>query len=577
MDEAITGTVVDIYYKSRSDYDFNSSDPLSVIKYEIRRNLDDVINKMSDRNHDIFDSNITLQTRELDANTDLAKIKQQLVAIKEHIEYSQDNILYYFLMHFYSISSVEDLTLRYIYLNKLIENRENLHGINELFYKLLSNLRCDITHLPVDRKWLPDTIYPSIKTSEGNRIILMLYFTMHKYVNETETASEDGYSIIKYSKNVKSDQIHDSIGDIVVRKAITLLNKFDELCFKIFADKNVIINDDEVIEIISVLQWRFRLYQLLKTNIAKTKPEELMEVISNLHLHYKWFIKYTVHKVTALVNYKDEVILKIITAINAELSHRFDVLNKFGKRFRKRTIKPPPLTNATQLSVIPEYHKMTDIFTLSKAEDVGKVLKKLTDNNFISLLIQLKFDLSYELTDIPDNYKQLEQAVEKFLNATEETPCKAVDINYLLIKDFLSFISVYQARINNSGSIIDSASIPCTLQGLIKRYQVTKDERLSYEIISRITQYLLNNPATSPYKYLKYQSEDDPIVDKVLSWQNPVLTYLFTCILVNSRSKALTFDVGLKNHSDAMELYNKFNRLLWENTHQFSEISCDFM
>ncbi|KRT79518.1 hypothetical protein AMK59_8478, partial [Oryctes borbonicus] len=41
LEEAITSTIVDIYYKSRSDYDFNTNDAIGVIKNEIRRRLNE--------------------------------------------------------------------------------------------------------------------------------------------------------------------------------------------------------------------------------------------------------------------------------------------------------------------------------------------------------------------------------------------------------------------------------------------------------------------------------------------------------------------------------------------------------
>ncbi|KAI4465363.1 midasin-related [Holotrichia oblita] len=586
LDEAVTNTIVDIYYKPRSDNDFNSNDPLSVIKNEIQRHLNEKISRVID----IYDPRITLKSTELNSNIDFAKIKQQFVGIRKYFQATPENytIIYYFMMHLYSISSPDDIDLCYFYLNRIIAN-ENYpilyKQVNEIFYKIFLEIqrKNETLHLPMDRKWLPDTIYKNINTFLGNRLLLAIYYSIHSYLNDcriTAGSDKEKYSLMKYSADVKAGKIQDRINDVVIREASTLIEKCDKFFDIVLKNENIALTNEQVIEVMSLFQWRVNFVNQLLTTYCgrKEKVLQLKEIVSNLHVYYKWFVKNCINKVLSLVKIQQKPdIVKMVSVINSELVNCFDNLKKLGRQFQKMTLKPPPLTNGAQLTVIPEYHKMIEVFNLAKDANISKVLLKMSDKDFATFLINLKVNLNYGMEEIPGNYRQFKEIVEKFHREVDKMEYQKSDVNYLLITNYLSIITIYQQRLNNMENILNVASVPCVLQGVIKQYQTTKDERLAHEITSQTTHYLLNNPSTMPWKYIKYKSNREDIKELTLSWQNPTLTYLLNSILVNPSSKTFGMRVDLKDYHQSMNLYNKLNHLLWKNSHQLADMNCDFI
>lgn len=586
MDEAVTNTIVDVYYKPRSDNDFNSNDPLSVITNEIQRYLNGKISNVID----IYDPKITLSSTELNSNIDFAKIKQQFVAVRKYFQHTPESysIIQYFMMHLCSISNLEDTDLRYHYINRIIasDNYPIMYKqVNELFYKIVSKMqrKNETLHLPMDRKWLPDTIYKNINTFLGNRLVLAIYYSIQSYLNDYHIQAgidKKKYSLMKYSADVKSGKIQDRINDVVIREGSTLIEKCDKLFDDIFKNENVMVTDKEVVEVMSLFQWRALFANQLLTTYCGSKERalELREIISNLHVYYKWFVKNCINKVLSILKIeKQPDIVKIVSAINSELTNCFDNLKKLGRQFQKISVKPPPLTNAAQLTVIPEYHKMIEVFNLAKNDNISKVLLKLSDKNFTTFLINLKVNLNYDMKEIPADYCQLKEMVDKFHQEVDKMEYQKSDVNYLLITNYLSIITVYQQRLNNMENMLNIESVPCVLQGAVRQYQTTKDKRLTHEITSHTTQYLLNNPSIMSCKYIKYKSNREDFKEFTLSWQNPMLTYLLSSILINPCSNTLSIRVDLKDYHHAMDLYNKLNHLLWKNCHQLADINCDFM
>ncbi|KRT79520.1 hypothetical protein AMK59_8480, partial [Oryctes borbonicus] len=452
-----------------------------------------------------------------------------------------------------------------------------------IFYNILLKFKCgtETIHFPVDRKWLPDTTYRSNIILRSNRFLLAMYYSLHRHCKDTfiQDCNKKGkYDLLKYSSDVKSGKIQDRIGDVVVREASALVENCDTFFDSVFTEKEIVISDKEVIKIMSLLQWQIAFVnQLLTHHVNKKEIIKIKEIISNLHVCYKWFIKNCLNKITSLFNMeKDQNIFKIVATINSNLTSYFDRLRKLGRRFQKQSLRPPPLTNSTQLAIIPEYHKLVEVFHLGKSANISKTLTKLSDEGFASLLINLKSKLDYDMQEIPENYNELKEAVGKFVHQVDHDQFEKFYVDYLLITDYLSLITMYQQR-NTMEDAPCSVSVPCTLQGVIKQYQTTKDKRLMDEITSQTTQYLLNNPSTMPSKYLNYKSNDENIQEAVLSWHNPILTYLLTSILVTPNSRTLNLKVDLKSYHYAMELYDKFNCLLWKNSYQLSDIECNFM
>lgn len=563
--EAFSRTVNEVYLKA-----FTLQESKSTIFAEIEL-------LFATTNKEPFDNHVTMTAKDLQSDSSLANIKQQAVLT---VQYQNESMFPYFLMHFYALSSQANkanLSFRTMYLNRMIRNAKGL-VLLELFDKTTGNFVDQKAELafPIDCRWLLPNCSSLSLNNKANTLYLMLHFVSHKHLYEPEGNAEfpkkglkEQVTILQYIFGVKNKRIETKMDNCVVKYLGNLLELFDEYLLGLLS---VEISNATLIEVMSLVRWRFVLYEYMQRHLFNVKGKNFAEIMANLHVHYKWFAKHSIKGVGNLLSVTEDKTSTLVGIINEGLSADNSVTKKLGKNYKKSLKLPPPLVNDTQIDLAT---KTAPIFQQRTLHDqmcnFQETLKVFCNNSeFRSSLIDLKFALNYDYKTVPDCYASLAATANNQTNK----PMKMHDVIILPLIDYFVLL-----RLQHSWVLPETfktfPTVPFVLIGVLNRFNQTDDQRLMHELTTEFCDYKLNAAALNCYPYTKYgaveEDVDEPCLN--LALHMPVLTFLITELLVDNANSA---KIHVKstlygNYRDSATFHGKIKTILWNNMLQLSD------
>ena len=573
ISEAFISTILDIYCSDQFVFDSNLQTK-ECVGFEIKKVLNSSIKHMES-----FNDAVTLKTNNIHYCSRLEKINQQISLLETFTDSTKElncNVLLYLMIHCYSITSFDDLSIRYKYLERYLTLKkfDALKNINDIFYKYLNNQQYYRNNcLPVDGRWLLQTCQENIDLF-CNKLFFIMYYISYKSFREpltdrTYNKQKNKFTLLQYMNSVKLKKIEVRTDDTVLGELLNLLDSYDYFIDEIFQCAQVSITESQLIEIISLSKWRFILYQNLKSVLANVISSEL---ISNVHVHVRWFMKFSYFKIKQIINgtINDFKILPIMNRMHSNLEGKFSVLQKIGRCYQKTISKPPPLKYLTQYDVRSDFEKILEIFDTNKLNEhtLGLMTCK---NTMIQLLIDTKSRLSYEFEDIPEEYVHLKKTCDNYRNSDKKCTKKENIISTLPIIDYFSLLNIYRVRCDFIETPTCPITIPLSLQGSLKYYSHEKDKRFLHEIKTNTTYYLLNNSAVQPGLYMKEAS-----MEKKLNLHSPLLSYSIINLLISpDSSKGIVTNFERCNDIVQQRLY--LNSLLWRNSCALSEDTYNYV
>lgn len=582
--EAFTRTVMEIYYKTRSNSDFTVTNPKEAIVDEIERIF-------SDENYVTFVSDVTLKTNDLQTDSLMARIKQQAVM---PIKHRSDRLLRYFLVHYYTISNKDDLTLRTLFMKKIID--EDLMDILEKVTRkeLISSSTTQRDDFPLDSRWLSLKSSP-FNENNVNNLVLMLYYNTVKYFDELE---DDKYgrkgvkefTLLRYAFAVKRKIIDCKIDDVALKSIANLFELFD-----VHFVNNVrnSIDNATLIDVISLLSWRFVIYKFLRDNHFETKSKHFAQLLTNFHLHYKWFVKKSITNVNRSLKCFDSSleIGEIVKDVSAHLSGHFSILRKLAKYFRRTLRLPPPLINQIQIETADRAATLFAKNTLhDKACNFIETITRFIQNpNTRENIAKLKFQMDYEYNVQPDFNLSLETDLIDEVNSIETDSIKTggrllkkidhLDVKILPLYDYMAVLQLLSSR-NLPENFKKIPTIPAVLIALIERYNVTVDERLQCELTSTVSDYKINAPAINNKPYIIFDVKDvvdeENVAVETLSLHNPILTFVASELLLDDERDRLK-PTSFGNYRISTRFHRNIKGILWNNIQQLSDERFDFV
>lgn len=574
--------MLDIYCKSRSANEFNTNDTMTIIKTKIN---DVLFSKTHEHQaNDCCDlySNVTLETNNFCKYSDIEKIKQQCSALHTYLQADNENcktIILYLLIQFYSITSREDIETRNLFLRHILTKSEYVEVVAKIQTALTSTLQNKISNLPQDFRWLPDALYGNKNISNSNKIFLAMYMAVRQFISTREMKAvkkQKGTLLIEYVENVRGKKIEVKIEDTFVLEALSLFSAYDDFLQKIIHNENVIIRDQELIQALSCIRWRYILYGQMYTNISKMKSTHLYEMLINLHIHYKWFVQFAVNKLSELLNVPLSVDLNaVLKKINSALSTKFSAVRKIAEYYHEEIDRPPPLINNIQLDVVPFFQnivKKYDIYDNRNNFDIIKAV--LAEEELRFYLVNAKAVLDFQFTHVPENFLKLKETVNKTYKTSSSKICNKYMVHLLPLFDFYTRIVIQQLKadlcIQSYENLLKKQlTIPCNLSGVLLRYNETNDKRLKHEIMTEIHQYLMKSAACVPQNFMNFEenSEDDSVL--VLAQFAPLMSILLLKVLMPNENIAST---QFGNCTEVISQRQVISQLLWKNMQQLSDI-----
>lgn len=572
--EAFVRTVMEIYYKTRSKSEFNVQNVKEVIVDEIERIF---LNDLRIP----FVSDVTLKTNELQMNSSLARIRQQAVL---PIKYQSDGLLRYFLIHYYTIAcSVKDVTLRSLFIKKKMtmidDNKSLMDGLEKITreYLILRTSTKQLNVLPIDTRWLSR----ESSTIHANNLILTLYYQLVKYFDELDDDKRGRkgvkeFTLLRYAYAIKCKLIDSKIDDVGIKSIGNLLELYDVNLLNNI--KTIPIDDVTLINVISLLNWRFVIYKFMRDNNIQLKSKTFTQTLTNFHLHYKWFLKRSIKNINELLNCFDKnvEIETIVNEVSSHLTGHFSASRKLAKKFRRTLRLPPPLINDVQ---VKDAEIVADLFAKNTLHDktcnfTETISRFLRCDNLRDDIIKLKIQMDYEY-NVKLNYGPIEELSSKTIKKAER-----LDVNILPLYDYIGVLQLLSSR-HLPEYFKKVPTIPTILIALIERYNNTLDERLLNELTSAIYDYKLNAPAIKNKCYVrfdldKFDDDRENDCDQDLSLHNPIVTYLTTGLLlddVRDSLKATSFG----SYRMSTDFHRKVKEILWHNVQQLSDVRYDFV
>lgn len=579
--------ILEVYYKSRSSVEFDSSDPVAEITSLVKSILKDVNSIHSEGElNSIFNENITLRTEELQIISDIAKVKQQSAVLQSLIPFRStdriENIFRCALANAYGIASTEDLEIRHLYLKNILSRKDDQTLISN--FKLLLANAFGSTKLPLDPRWVPDISFKEKIIEKGNNLNLSLQTAIQYHAEKlrqseykAEMKKSKKLSLYDYMIERQKGHVQDKFENVVVNEFIELLKEFDDHLGNLFL--RATLTDEDVIEIMYLLTWRFLFFDCSLKNIKNVSATDTYNILTNLTVHYTWFFKHSLQKISTITNVNlTENLDGIVQKINRKLSKHFTVLNKISKGFRKHNSRPPPLINEHQVEVIPDYNNIVDKYNIcDRRNDAIKILSILDKDSELKIaLIDLKEKLNFDFTDLSKDITLVKSLHEKYEEFSPEELSKFA-LEILPLKDYF-----YQLEMKNSLCNIQENSttkqpinltvLSVEIKGLLNRFVLSKDQRLIPEIKRLCQMYLMSSAFIKPVKYLR--TEQDEMKEVNLANFTPLLTFYMNYLLVNASRNTIS---NLGNFRELLKQHNLLKGLLWNNVSQLSSNSYNYM
>lgn len=391
---------------------------------------------------------------------------------------------------------------------------------------------------------------------------------------------KDGKTLIEYMGRVRSRKAEAKIEDVIVESALDLLEKYDAFLKNVIAGTE--INNAELIECLSLVRWRNIFYNSTNVTIPKPNSLEFQEMLTNIHIHYKWFRKYGMVRLAQLLRLDlDGSLRHLVAKIDDVLVHEFSALRKIAKAYQKLINPPPPLINDVQLAVLPAFNNMTSkIDMYSKCCGIETVLAttKVLRSDLIGLHVQLDFDFAELPAAFGDFQKTLDRA------SSDPGGVGVFETRLLPLEDYFVRLEVLRLRNrldaveDGRGLLARAQTVPCSLAGSLLRYARTRDSRLEHEISTEVYYYLGNCAVRFPGKFLGFKSKREEGGSLVaLSHFSPCLSYIVAELLTMEETNKAALFTCLGDYAGRIKQLRVMDALLWRNMMQLSLPENDYM
>lgn len=551
--QAIFNGFIEIYYKKRSTFEFNSNDVVGIIKDEIQRLICEDYCETNVYNCE----NVSLKCKNVQVCCTLEKIQQQSNLLMNNFNES-NRILNFLLINYYGITSKEDLNLRHVYFKMNCKNAE-LIQLADKFYEIVGKFVT--TNLPIDHRWTPNI---SITNQfDSNKLNLCLnivgnFFLHHNLMNEQKMNGK--LTLLDYMYERQRKNVDDKFENVVINKFLELIASFDEFLNDL--QHNIrFISDENVIQVLCLIMWRFFFHNCTLVDVQNTTSRQRYDITTNINVHYKWFVKYSLNAVTKLTNFEIPAnFVRLVTSINDKLEKQFSLMYKLGKNYQKYNDRPNPLINEKQLEIRQKFEDVMNVYNLfDSRNDVIKIVEHFyTNPGFHQRLVRLKSSENVEECEIECiKSQQLERS--KFNHEL----CLITDIfNRLHVR---RIFSTNQYVLNDTNIMLSMK-----MCGQIHRINNNKnDVNLLHEMRLEYFQYLMNSPCIVPNKYLKQ-------LELQLSAFNPHLTFYVNYLLVNADMKDGNATT-LGNYRDLLKEHQFLNNIIWTNMFHIDEPAYDYL
>lgn len=584
---AFSNAVLDIYCKSRSANEFNTNDTMTIIKTKIADVLGVETQEKQGKDYlDLYDSSVTLRISNFYKYSDIEKIKQQCSILQTYLQVDNEThktSILYLLIQFYSITSIQDIETRNQFLQHILRRSEYLEVVSKMQIALTSTSQEKICDLPQDFRWLPDAMYSNRNISGSNKTFLAMYLVVRQFSSITEMKAikkQKGMLLIEYMEDVCAKKIEAKIEDVFVMEALNLFKAYDEFLQNIVRSKDIVINDDQLIESLSCIRWRYILYDIMYVNISKMKSTHLYEMLINLHIHYKWFVEFAVNKLTKMLNISlSDPLNSVLEKIDTALSNKFSAVRKIAEYYQEQIDRPPPLVNNVQLDVVPHFHSIVQKYDIyNKYNNFDTIITVLmAEEEMRFYLVSVKTALDFQFTMVPETLGKLKEIDNKCSKIDSSKICNKYMVHLLpLIDVYIRLIAQkLKAELGIQGYeniLKKQVTVPCSLAGVLLRYSETNDGRLKHEIMTEIHQYLMTSAACMPQNFMNFQDniEDDGVL--VLGQFAPLLSILTLKVLMPNEKIMLT---QFGNGAEITSQRQIISQLIWKNMQQLSDIRYD--
>lgn len=577
VDSAFSNAIEDVYCKSRPQSDFNTNDSLTIIKTQIKQALS------SNQKHN-FSPDMSIKPHKLQSNSDLEKIKQQTALLKCFKTHGSVKHLFYSFIQCCSICSPEDLKMREMIVKSVVKDEiEVCQNVFDLLNKDL--LQKFDESLPLDFRWLPDTAYKNKRVNLSNKLFLQMYYKVLKEILEKSYSTRGGKKdklVIEYLRDVQQNKMETTIDEPVVVDALNLMESYENYLENVVANEEVTIDDRQLIEILFLVRWCFNFYRCTFVNIRKINSAQMENILQDLNVNYKWFVKNSVKKLEGIVKISpQENLQNIIRKIDSSLISKYSACHKLAKKYLQTTKPPPPLVNRVQLEILPVFNALVrkfDVYdsraNLERILSIAKMEKELRP-----LLVNLKIEFDYGFEKPSEDFEKLTKIVSDYKNKEIGEICNKYEVILLPVFDYFVQLIVLKVRsdcsLENDENLLKNAiTIPSSLSGALLRYKKNKDERLLQEISTEMHYYLLNSANCAPEKFFNFKNENEPVGCLNLANFGPVLSSLVTEILLSEENNLFT---PLGDYRNVSKQRRALSVLLWKNMQQLSNENYDKM
>lgn len=583
---AFQSTIIDVYYKTRSLHDFNTNDPVMVIKTKIKEVISDYT-PQDDTN--FYSQTMTLKTDFFQKCCAIEKVKQQTSVLHWFLTNCSGNsdFLSFLLIHVFSITNKEDLKYRYLFLKTFMKDRIHKEIIEGFLQNLQEFAMENLTELPMDIRWFP-VIKSDRNKNTSNKIFFMNYMTVQWItINQQIARLEEGKGklMVCYLRDVQLKKMEAKIDDVVITEFLNLFEHHNKWLYEAMSQKDLLIEDSVLIQLISLMKWSFILYKCAAVDVQKISPAEMDAIIQNLHVHYRWFSKYSMRNASSLLNTPlKETLLLILNKIDQVLIRKFSLLRSIAKRYQKATNHPPPLINKTQLDVLPTFNALSRKFDFYDGRnDFEKVLDFLdTEKELRHILVDLNKDLDYDFKEVSEDFHKLKILVGKYKEGKTTDTGNKQKIHLLPIIDYFNRLLVLKIRgdleVENYSNLLRNAiTINPSLAGALLQFIRTRDERLLHKINSESYYYLFTAAVFSPHKFFSYQDHRE-IADVSAPPQfSPLLSYAINELMIPDNNSKDSLEVKYGQHKEIVKQRKTIGMLLWSNLQQVSSKKFDLM
>lgn len=571
--ETYQETFIECYFKTRSSIEFNCNNPVDVIKEGIKKIFNNV--KITTG---AFCKNVTIKTQNIDMDSTLEKIKQQSGILLQDLENSDRSYTVNLLLAFYSISSAEDLELRQVFLKHRLLN-DDLNQFSQNLSKIILNHSVsNLLNLPFDNNWVLDTSYPSKELLKSDNLNLALYiassyFLEQQTIDEVKIKSvkQKEVTLLDYMYQKQSKKVYDKFHNILVTDYIKLKNEFDQ--FLLAIPTNIVTSNINVVELLYLIFWRFIMHKSTLVDIKHVDAEAQYTILTNLTIHYKWFYKYSVQKLTRATNITLPGTLKVILErINQKLDQQFSLVQKFGKNYQKFSDNPPPFISLHQIEITTNYNEINRQYNVcDKRNDPKRIIGVFKQHKDLRmLLVQMKSEMHFEFQNLNTSITELMYLHDNLKDTVVDIETLKFELEMLPILDHFLQLQVRNIfYIKNANEVVQNTLLPPDFAGVLSLYANCKDNRLLNEVTSRYYFYLMNSASVKPGDYF----EESKNCKVILNSFNPRLTYFINTLLIGGNNPS---SITLGNFRHLMEQHRHMSLILSMNLNGILDKKYDY-